>query len=172
MCAQGLLYYAVLADPSNPGLQTGLFKVKSDSSAKERVFDQEPVTVLRTSYDVLSLQVEDGSWYTYTLEDGTKTQVSTPNSLANRLYQDNANRSRSLWASLGSLNSYDIASGKDKAVTTVSGLTYPLRWLDPTSAIYRLSTGAETADYVVSILGGKPHKIVDVVPTYGYAQSQ
>ena len=83
-----------------------------------------------------------------------------------------ADRSRSLWVSQGSLISYDIAAAKDASVKTQSGLAYPVQWVNSASVIYRVSTGSETADYAVSVLGGTAHKISDVAPSYGFAQSQ
>lgn len=149
-----------------------MFKIKPDGGGKQRVFDNELETVLRTAYGSFSLQDNDGTWYTYDIASGSKSQTASPSSLANRLYNDNADRTTSLWAGQGSLMSYDIAANKDTTVKSQSGLTYPVQWLSPTAAVYRLSTGAETADYAVSVLGGSAHKISDVAASYGFAQSQ
>lgn len=170
--AQGVIYYAVGPDGANPSLQLGLFKIKPDGTGKQRVFEGELETVLRTTYDTFSLQTNDGTWYTYEISSGSKSQIGSPSSLANRLYLDNADRSRSLWVSQGSLTSYDIAANKDASVKTQSGLAYPVQWISSTSAIYRVSTGSETADYAVSVLGGSARKITDVAASYGFAQSQ
>jgi hypothetical protein len=50
---------------------------------------------------------------------------------------------------------------------------YPIRWLTDDSAIYRVVTNGETADYVVGTTPGRPaHKIADVVNTYGFSTGQ
>jgi hypothetical protein len=170
--AKGLLYYAVGADPSNPLLQLGLFKISPDGNNKQRLIEDELSTVLRSTYNSLSLQTTDGTWYLYDLSTGSKTQTGTPASLANRQYVDNAERTLSLWVNQGALMSHDIATDKDTSIKAQSGLTYPIMWVGTAAAIYRVSSGSETADYAVSLLGGSAHKIADVATTYGFAQAQ
>ena len=126
MSAQGVIYYAVGPDDSNPSLQLGLFKIKPDGTAKQRVFEGELETVLRTAYGSFSLQTDDGTWYTYDISNGSKSEVGSPSSLANRLYLDNSDRSKSLWVSQGSLTSHDVAANTDASVKTQSGLAYPV----------------------------------------------
>lgn len=172
LSAQGSIYYAVAADPGNPSLQLGLFKVRPDGKGEARILEAEPVTVLRSTYNTLSLQIEDGTWYAYDMISGSKTQMGSPSSLANRLYIDNASRTRSLWVSQGVLKSYESASGKDTDIATLDGLTYPVQWLSDSAAVFRLSSGSETADYAVSLAGGQPRKISEVFPAYGFAQAQ
>ena len=170
--AQGVVYYAVGADDANPSLQLGLFKIKPDGSGKQRVFDGELETVLRSTYGTFSLQASDDTWYTYDIAAGSKSQISAPSSLANRQYLDNAERSKSLWISSGALMSYDIPASKDTTLKSQSGLTYPVEWLSSTAVLYRVSSGGETADYAISLSGGTAHKISDVAASYGFAQSQ
>ena len=129
-------------------------------------------TVLRSTYGTFSLQAKEGTWYTYDIAAGSKSQIASPANLANRLYIDNVDRSRSLWISQGSLMGYEIASAKDSNVKTQGGLAYPVQWLSDTAVIYRISSGSETADYAMSLLGGVAHKVSDVAATYGFAQSQ
>jgi hypothetical protein len=40
-----------------------------------------------------------------------------------------------------------------------------VQWLGPTTVVYRVSNGSETADYAVSVDGGSSHKIADVALT-------
>jgi hypothetical protein len=83
--AKGLIYYAVGADPAKPTTQ--LVYLRSDGrQGRPRVFDVELATVLRSTYSSLNVQAEDGTWYTYDVATGAKTQVGTPSSLASRLY--------------------------------------------------------------------------------------
>ncbi len=170
--AKGLIYYAVGADPAKPAIQLGLFKIGPDGKGSQRVFDIELATVLRSTYTSLSVQAEEGTWYTYDLASGAKTQITTPPSLASRLYADNDGRTKSLWVGQGKLLMFDVAAGKDTDLAAQSGLAYPVQWLGPTTAVYRVSSGSETADYAVSADGGSPHKIADVAATYGFAQAQ
>lgn len=170
--AKGIVYYSVAADVSDSSVQTGLFRIGADGNGKQRVFEGELSTVLRSAYGSFSLQADDGTWYSYDLSNGSKSQVSSPANLSNRLYTDNADRTKSLWVSQGAIMSYDVASGKDTSVKTQSGLAYPVQWLSATDAIYRVSSGGETADYAVSLLGGSAHKVADVAATYGFAQAQ
>ncbi len=167
--AQGYIYYAI---GSGGASDVGLFRIKADGSSKERLVEEEIATVLRSGYDTLSLQSAEGSWQSYDIPDDETSEIDSPSSLASRLYLDNAPRNRSLWVAQGTLKSYDIAGRKDNDVTSQSGLTYPLQWISDTAAIYRVSTGSETADYAVSIEGGKAQKVADVTPTYGFAQAQ
>jgi hypothetical protein len=170
MTAQGAIYYAVAADTSQPALQPGLYKIGPDGTAKQHVFKQEVETVLRSTYKTFNLQTAEGTWYTYNLSDGSNTALSTPGSLVNRLYVDNTDRSKSLWTAQGTLTSYETATGKETVVKSQSGLAYPVQWLGPDAALYRLSIGSETADYAISVQGGIAHKVSDVAATTGFAQ--
>lgn len=170
LSARGLIFYAPAADASEDGV--GLFKIGIDGKGKERVIDEEVVSVLRSDHKTLSIQTAGGSWIRYDLANGDKTQISMPGSLVSRLYIDNEGRSKSLWISQGVLRMLDVAAGKDTDVATMSGLTYPVQWVGASAAIFRVSNATETADYVVSLNGGEPRKITDVTPTYGFVQAQ
>jgi hypothetical protein len=68
---------------------------------------------------------------------------------------------------------YDKQAGTDNPVLTQNGVANPVRWLTGDTAIFRVVTGSETADYAVSTLGGgTAHKIADVVNTYGFTAGQ
>jgi hypothetical protein len=170
--AQGSIYYAIASDASNPSQETGLFSVKPDGSGNKRLVDGVFSTVLRSTYDTLSLQTEEGKWYAYDLPEAAQTEIDAPDSLTSRLYVDNASQTRSLWMQQGTLKSYKLTDRKDTDVDAPDGLAYPVQWLSDTVIIYRLSTGNQTADYAISLEGGKARKIADVSPTYGYAQVQ
>lgn len=169
--ALGSVYYAPAANASSEGV--GLFKIGLDGKNKQKVHDgEEVISVLRSAYGTLSLQMADGTWASYDMVSGNKTQTGTPASLASRLYIDNNGRTQSLWANQGTLRLYDVAAAKDSDVATLTGLTYPLQWADDAAAIVRVSNATETADYIVSTAGGTPRKIADVTPTYGFSQAQ
>jgi hypothetical protein len=174
--AQGVVYFAEAASEDNPSAGGSLHRIKSDGSGKQAVLDKEVWTVYRIDYNTLSLQTEDG-WYTYNLASGALSQVATPPSYQNRIYVDNGVANRSLWidnsSGSGVLLTYDRATSKDTPVHTQSGLAYPVRWLTNDVAIYRVVSGGDVADYVVSLLGGQaPHRIAAVANTYGFSGSQ
>jgi hypothetical protein len=172
MAVQGVIYYAVAADLSNPSQQTGLFRVNPDGEGKQRLIEDELSTVLRASYNTLNAQDTDGTWYTYDVSKATKSEITTPSSLVNRLYVDNSERTFSLFITQGELKSYDIKASKEASIVKQNGMTYPMHWISASAAVFRVSTGSETANYAVSLAGGEPHKIADVAPTYGFAHAQ
>ena len=67
----------------------------------------------------------------------------------------------------GTLLIYDIDAKSDQVLHSQSGLGYPMRWLNDTTVIYRVKTDQESADYAISIHGGKPVKIRDVTSSGG-----
>ncbi|MCA9328899.1 hypothetical protein KC959_03935, partial [Candidatus Saccharibacteria bacterium] len=63
----------------------------------------------------------------------------------------------------GVLLGYNVTEKTESVVRTEAGLGDPVYWLDNTHFVYRVSTTQETADYVMSIDGGEPQKLADVV---------
>lgn len=170
--ARGTIYYAVAADAADSSVKPGLFSVGPDGKSSQQIIDKELSTVLRSGYDTFSLQTEDGGWYAYDIPDKQLTEVEAPASLVGRSYADNADHTSSLWISQSTLKAYDTAERRDKDVKSQSGLAYPLQWLSPTVAVYRVASGTETADYVISLEGGTARKIANVAPYYGFAKAQ
>lgn len=168
LSAQGMIYYAPAADANKPTAEVGVFKISPDGSGKQSIFADEADTVLRTAYNTFNIQTTDSTWYTYDLPTNAKSQISTPASTTTRQYIDNANRTVSAWVNQGALVRYDVSAGKETTLHTQSGLTYPLRWLGADVLLYRMSSAAETADYVISPSGGTAHKVADVAATYGF----
>jgi len=169
--AQGVIYYAVSADAGS-SVQPGLYKIGADGNGKKQVFNTEVETVLRSDYNTFSLQTLDGNWSSYNIVTGTSTQIPTPASLANRLYIDNVARTKSLWINQGALTLHDVASAKDTVLQTQGALAYPVQWFGDTAVVFRLSGGAETADYASSTDSVIAYKVSDVVATYGFAHAQ
>lgn len=169
--AQGYVYYSIGDDPASSSPEPGFYRVRPDGSGKHRVLDKELTSVLRSDYDTFSLQASDGEWYNYKISSNSKASAGAPASLANRLYIDSPDGKRSLRVSQGTLLVYDSASGEEKDVYTMSGLTYPVWWVSDSIVIFRVSTGSETADYVIDLSGGEPHKVTDVPVYYGIAQA-
>jgi hypothetical protein len=162
----GNVYYAV----SSTGTSSPNFsRVSADGSGRQTLLSQEVWSAFRTSYSTISLQSPAG-WFSYSLGTAAAKAGSAPDIYVTRVFTDSSDGSPSLWADTrdgkGVLLNHDIATGKDTAVTTQAGLTSPVRWLNDDTAIYRVATGQETADYAVSLQGGQPKKITDVTNTY------
>ena len=172
LSAQQDIYYALAADPSDNAVQAGLYKINPDATGKQSVLDKEAWTTYRADYNTLNVQTADG-WDSINLTSGNGSTISGPSAYVSRQYTDNAAATQSLWVDTaqGNLVLYDIAHGKDTIAHGRAGLAYPIRWLTDNTAVYRVVTGNETADYAVSVLGGQPPlKIADVVNTYGFTR--
>jgi hypothetical protein len=166
--ARGAIYYA--ASSSDLKATMGLFRIKPDGSGKQKVFDKELWTALRTGYDTFALQTPD-KWYTYTISTGSATESTPPATLANLTYLSNSTDTHSLVLGQQTghivLSRYDTATAKQTVLTKQDGIALPLYWAGDNAVVYRVATSAETADYVVSPNGGQAHKLADVWPTYG-----
>lgn len=165
---RGMIYYAVSS--TDPHAKADFFRVKPDGTSRQTVFGQEVWTVLRTDYSTLLLQSPD-SWYTYTV-DGHAQKTGQPVQYQSRRYIDGPS-GKSLWVDVRSgesvLHSYDIQTKKDQEIKTQPGLSYPIRWLNDSTIIYRVTNGSDAADYAVHRSGGEVRKISDVVSTYGFS---
>ena len=164
---KGQIYYAVSS--TDPGIHAQFYRIKPDGSARQVVFSQEVWTVLRSGYDTVQLQTP-GGWYSYKV-DGTPQQSTAPAVYASRGYVDGTG-STSLWVDTrdgqGTLIALSTDSGKETVLHAQNGLTYPVRWLNDNTIIYRISTGQEVADYAISVSGGEAKKVADVSTTYGF----
>ncbi|HUS25939.1 MAG TPA: hypothetical protein VMY99_01150 [Nevskiaceae bacterium] len=159
------IYYA--NSSTDPTAQLGLFKINPDGTGKQRLFDQEVWSGFRINYSTLNLQTP-GGWYAYTLGTPVPLKISAPAGFVNHQYIGG------LWVDSrdgkGVLLQYSSTTGKDTALQTQDGLTYPVRWLTDKAVVYRVVTSQETADYVISTDGGHAKKITDVTNTYGFSQ--
>lgn len=171
LTAGGLVYYAVSG--TDPNAHAGVFRIRPDGTNRQTVFSQEAWTVTRTDFAAISLQTANG-WYAYNTASGVITKGDTPGSITSRLYVMSQEGSAGLWVDQrdgkGVLLAHNVGSGQDKTIAAIDGLAYPVRWLDGQTALYRVSTAQETADYAVSLNGGAPRKITDVTNTFGFAQ--
>lgn len=169
LVANGVIYYSP-AEYQVKGT-VGLFRINSDGTNKKTVFDKEVWNMFRTDYDKISLAVAQ-DWYEYSLSSDKVTKANgAPATQRSRIYSESPDKNRSLWVDerdgKGVLLSYDHGSKEDKTIQTQSGLKNPIYWLDNDHAVYRVSTGQEVADYVVSLSGGSPLKIKDVTDIAG-----
>lgn len=171
LVANGLVYYTTSA--TDPAAKPVFAKARPDGTGRQVIMNQEVWTMYRSDYNTLLLQTE-GGWYSYALPTNQLAKATTPTAFASRQYIDSPEGQRSLWTEVrdgkGALLVYNLVDGKDTQLQIQPGLTNPVRWLNNTAVIYRVSDRSETADYVLSLLGGQARKISDVTHTYGFSQ--
>lgn len=169
LIADGIVYYAPAK--YQEGAKTGLFNINPDGSGKNTITGKEIWSILRVAYDRLDVSSEQ-DWFEYSLASSSLNALnSAPAEQQSRIYTPDAANDKSAWVDnrdgKGVLLVYDTSTGEDNVVHSQSGLSNPLSWLDAGHLIYRVKTGSETADYVISISGGEPKKIKDVTNTPG-----
>jgi hypothetical protein len=168
MMANGVVLYAPAEYAVNG--KVGLYKINPDGTNKISIYDKEVWSLFRSNYDIVSLSTSD-DWYKYNLADNSVVKADAPpTDRKSRIYSDNSTKTKSLWVDerdgKGVLLVYTAADKKEKALKSSGGLSEPVRWLDDSHAIYRITSG-ETADYVISINGGDAKKISDVTNVPG-----
>ncbi len=169
MVARGAVYYSPAVYKVNGPI--GLFRIDPDGPGKKTISTKEAWNLFRTGFDRLSVSMGQ-DWYQYGLADGTFTKATGASpTLVSRLYIASPDDTRSLWTEdqggTSTLLAYDHATKQDKVLHAETGLKYPIRWLDNDHVVYRVTSGAETADYVMSLSGGEPKKVADVTPVAG-----
>jgi hypothetical protein len=169
LSAQNKVYYAPSGVYSG-GTAVGFYSINGDGSGKQTIKSDEVWNAFRTAYDHIILSIEQ-EWSDYKIGSGLTKLNGVPAALANRVYIDSPDGKRSLWVDnrdgRGVLLSYDIASAKDKVLTSQAGLKYPVSWINNSTLIYRINNDQETADYVYNLDSGKSQKIADVTNTGG-----
>lgn len=171
LTANGVVYYATAA--TDPATQPLFAKIRPDGSARQTLYTQEVWSIFRIDYNTVALQTPAG-WLSYSIQNGQLVKGGAPTIFASRIYNDAPDSQQSLWVDTrdgqGALIAYNLANSKDTVVQTQLGLTYPVRWLTSDAVVYSVVNKGETADYVMSLSGGKPHKITDVTHVYGITQ--
>jgi carboxypeptidase family protein len=166
---KGHVYYA--PSGSDPQAALGLYKVKTDGSGRKRLAENEVWTGLRSTYNTLSLQTPDG-WYAYTLNTEKISKTGAPPMATSYLFVDDSKAKRSAWTDIrdgkGVLLMYDVDKDTNTTLVTQDGLTAPISWVGDKAIVYRIVTGSESADYVISPAGGQPHKLADVTAARGF----
>jgi len=171
LTANSVIYFATSGN--DPNAKPVFAKIRPDGTGRQTVYNQEVWSLFRTDYNTIAMQTPAG-WANYALQTGIVAHADPPNSFVSRLYNDSPDGNQSLWVDTrdgqGALLVYKLADAKDSIVQTGDGLTYPVRWLNANTVIYSVANRAETAQYVLALDGGKPHKITDVTHTYGITQ--
>jgi len=171
--AAGKLYYAPSnAYQDNPTAY--LYQVASDGSNKRIIMNKETWNIFRTDYGTFTISTVGQKWYDYAINAGSTAPVALtgpPSQQINRLYIDGPNNNKALWVDnrdgKGVLLSYDTTTKEDKVLATMSGLKYPVYWLNDHMLVFRVKTPTESADYILNLDGGQPHKIQNVSDTTG-----
>jgi hypothetical protein len=154
LSAKGSVYYATAASSAG-GAQ--FVTIMPDGSAKQVILPSEVVAITRTGYDQLILSGVS-KWYAYTLGDKQATPTNNVSQHASRLYIDSIDGKKSAYVnSAGSVTVLDVATSKE-TVLPAANATYPLRWLNSQTLVYR----SGDADYALKLDGSQPQKIVDV----------
>jgi hypothetical protein len=165
----GSIYYVVA--PSDPKLQPGFYKVRFDGGGKQTILSNKQIgTLVRTNENTFALDTPDG-WYEYTIGDATTKKGNPPTDpYASHQYVMAPGSSKSVWVDSRDGKGVLLLhpqKGEDSVITSASGLTIPVTWLNKNIILYRVSNTSETADYVKNIDGGEPKKISDVTATAG-----
>jgi hypothetical protein len=168
MVANGAVYYSPAVYQVNGTV--GLFRINADGTNKKTVYDKEVWNLFRTAYDKITLSVGQ-DWYEYSLTDDKVSKISGGATPSSRIYSESPDKMRSIWVDerdgKGVLLSYEYANKEDKTLHTQSGIKNPIYWLDSDHVVYRVKSGQEIADYVMSISGGEPLKVRDVTDIAG-----
>lgn len=169
MLAKGVVYFAPSsAYASEPA---ALYRVNPNGSDKQIVHPAETWSIFRTGHNQL-IFTTGRDWFEFDLDTKSSSQLEgEPSNVKSRIYVDNQARETSLWIDQrdgkGVIVKYDINSGSEEVLEQQSGLKLPVAWLSNTAIVYRIISDQESADYVVSTLGGEPKKLADVTDTSG-----
>lgn len=173
LTARGDVYYANRNDPARPADKPSLMRISANGSNRSTVFETEVWSAYRTDYHALAVQTPDG-WHTVNIDGGGTSPAAPPTSFTSRIYTERQTQgNESLWATVqngeGVLQLHTRQDGRDVTIHRQAGLANPVRWLTDEVVIYRVVTGAGTADYVIGVQpGSTPYKVADVVNTYGF----
>lgn len=170
LSARGVIYYSPAEYKVNG--QVGFYQIKPDGSDKYTIFGEEVWNLFRVNYFKVNASVGQ-DWYEYDIGNAQFDKLEgAPAVLKSRVYADAPDSPHSIWVDerdgKGVLLLYNSETNEDdKALITKGGLRNPIRWLDNDHIVYRVFDNSETADYVISISGGEPKKIIDVTNIAG-----
>ena len=166
--ADGVIYYAT--SNQYAGGVSQFNRINPDGSGKQTLLTNEVWNIFRKDYDDFVLSTST-NWYNFTLGDTKPQAGAAAYEGTGRVYLDSPDGKHSAWVDnrdgKGTLIIYDQETGKETTLLQQSGLNNPVRWLNNTTLIYRVSTSQQTADYVVSLSGTAGKKITDVTNTSG-----
>ncbi len=159
------VYYSV-SSFAVPRSQAKLFSVDiSGEEDRELVVNAQVWTIGYRDVSTLLFNAEERQWFQQDLSTGEVVKLDqSPSASASRNYvfqNDQALRveTRDGKGTLLMTNQ----EGVESTVLSESGISEPMKWINDNYAVYRVTTGSESADYVVRLDNGETQKIVDVV---------
>jgi hypothetical protein len=164
------VYYSV-SSFAVPASAAKLFSVKPDGEDQKTVVDLQVWNIVQAAFDTLHFRAVDGAfdtqWYTQQGGAGAEKLEAPPVIQTSRYYSISPDAKHALWVDerdgKGVLLKYDVEAADEQVIQTAPGLSDPVYWLNDRDAVYRIATSEETADYIVSLDGGEPRKIADVI---------
>ncbi len=171
MLSNDKIYYAPSSAYQN-GINVSLFGIDPNGDNKQVLVENETWNLFRTGYEELTIAVGE-AWYKYNTSGTESPQAlnGAPADPESRIYVNNPNKKLSSWIDerdgKGVILVYDTEKKEDKNIISQSGLSNPARWLNNSTLVYRVSNSTDTSDFVVSVDGGEPKKLVDVTATAG-----
>lgn len=165
LVAQNKVFFSGANGYSSDG-NTALTSIDLSSFATRTYLpDRTPTSVTRANFDALTLLVDDNSYHSVSIKNGSVSNIDRRVDSPLR-YGLSPSGGQVLWADKrdgqGTLLTRSTGGEDTKTVTKLSGLTSPTRWVSDRLAVVRVVTTTETADYLVDVPTGKTIKIVDV----------
>ena len=163
---QGVIYYATANQHS--GGTSQLIRISPDGTGKSTLLGNEVTAILRSDYNDL-LFMTASNYYAYKLGGAKPAITNSTFSGKGRLYVDSPDGKHSVWVDTAhdKLMLYDKKTNTEKTIVTDADLAYPVRWLNNSTVVYRLSNANIASDYAIGTIGGSAKKIVTVVDTQG-----
>jgi len=161
----GRVYYATSG--TQAGDSSAFASVKPDGSDRQTIVASEAWNVVHLAYNMLGFETPTG-WYRLKL-DGSKPVFDS--SVANApayQYVDSPSGASTAWITGSNvLKAAATKTLRPKTIANQTGIGYPVRWLDASTLLYRVSSSGVATDYVVSTKGGQPHQLARVVDAAG-----
>lgn len=165
------VYYAPSGTYQAEGVAINFFSIKPDGSNRQTVLAKETWGLFRTGYNTIIISIANQEWYDLTIGATPNRITGSPGPLTSRVYIDSPDGKRSAWVDTrdgrGILTVVDTEKNEEKTLLNTVGLSSPLYWLNTTTLVYRVVNSKDTVDYAVSVLGGEPQEISEVVATSG-----
>lgn len=164
------IYYAV-SSYGVPQSMAKLFSIKPDGSDKKTVTDLQVWDIVVASNKLLNFRAVDDKFTTvWFSSDGGAPPAkldAPPVIQSSRFYTYSPNNEDALWVDQrdgkGVLLSVHIQDNTETILKSAPGLSDPVYWVNDRTLVYRVATNQETADYIMSLDGGEPFKIADVI---------
>ncbi len=120
----------------------------------------------QSDFDRFAYQTGSGDWHEYNANTGQVKNSVAPGS-ASRVYLSSPStdgQTRLLVDKIDGVTTLlvkNVATGQERRLYSSAAIRGPLHWVGNT-IVFRVADGGQTADYALSLLGGKPKKIANV----------